>query len=356
MHPAEKRYGPKPTPDEEHRAIASDGWQLALRRYTPRGANPHGEPVLLQHGLGTCSKQFDLGMAGSPSLAQWLADRGYDVWSADLRGSGSSQRSSPGAKANWDWCVDDFVHEDGPAFMSYILAQTGFKNLHWVGHSLGGILMLCHAAVYGSARIASGTSAAAGLDYTGSGSSYDMIEPLKGIGRLVKRIPAGFWSKTISPFFGRINNPLEASFFYPPNMDPDAARAIAAGAQYDISGEVLFQLASLFKSGGLLSRDGSVRYADLAHRIETPVMLLAGEKDLQCSPAVVEKTHLLLDNPKHQRRNFGKSHGHVEHYGHFDLFAGRNADKEVFPHVHDWLLANPAQRRHDERAPILRAV
>lgn len=347
IHPFEKQYGPRPSPDETHYTRAADGWRLAMYRYRPRGEHAHGEPVLLQHGLGASAKQFDLGVgtpdSPTPSLARWLADCGYDVWACDLRGAGGSLRPDEAAPMRWNFSVDDFLHLDGPAFIDAILAATGFANLHWVGHSMGGILLLAHCAQHGSPRIASGIAAASGLDYSGASSSYDYIEPLKGIGRMIGRIPLGMWSKHVSPIFGRVANPIEASFYYLPNLSPAAARAIPAGVHGDVSGEVLFQLASLFRSGGLRSADGATAYLEQAANITTPICFLAGERDRQCAPATLARTHALLPGKK-AFRIFGRSHGHAEHYGHFDLFAGLRADQEVFPAVLDWLKAHRAIR------------
>lgn len=353
MHPFEKQYGPRPSPNETHYARAADGWRLALYRYRPRDPQAHGEPVLLQHGLGASAKQFDLGVGTpqfpAPSLARWLADRGYDVWACDLRGAGGSLRPDEGARTRWNFSVDDFLTLDGPAFVDYILAATGYANLHWVGHSMGGILLLAHCALHGSPRLASGIAAASGLDYSGAASSYDYIEPLKGIGRKLGRIPLGVWSKHVSPIFGRIANPIEASFYHLPNLSPAAARAIPAGVHGDVSGEVLFQLASLFRPGGLRSVDGQTAYLDLLANVSTPICFLAGERDRQCAPETIARTHALLPGEK-AFRVFGRSHGQAEHYGHFDLFAGLRADHEVFPVVLDWLASHRAQRSHDRAA------
>jgi alpha-beta hydrolase superfamily lysophospholipase len=90
------KYGPRTTQDEIHFTYASDGWRLALHHYRPRGASPHGEPVLLHHGLASNHFTFDLGVGTEdspvPSIAHWLADRGYDVWVCDLRGRDDSDR------------------------------------------------------------------------------------------------------------------------------------------------------------------------------------------------------------------------------------------------------------------------
>jgi len=346
---SKKNYGPRMSQDEVCYVEASDGWRLALHHYRPKGDSPHGEPVLLLHGLGASAEQFDLGVgdidAPVPSLAHWLAEQGYDVWVPDLRGSGKSERPSPNVKKRWDWCVDDFIEKDMPAFVDYILERSSYKKLHWIGHSMGGILLFCYCARYGSDKIASGVAAGAGLDYSEASSSYRAIEPLKEIGRHLKRIPVRYWSRQFAPLFGRVWNPIEASFFHPANIAPAAARSIPAGVQYDLSGEVLYQLASLFKEGGFLSADGRIHYAEIASRVELPILLLAGERDLQCRPKVVAKARRLLGGKHNRMLTYGKNHGQEEDYGHFDLFSGLRVEREVFPDVETWLQEHPALPR-----------
>ena len=187
---------------ELHQIAAEDGWPLALHHYGPTGPERHGEPVLLQHGLGTCSQQFDLPIPespDSPSLARWLASKGYSVWVGDLRGGGQSSQPGESGLKRWGWSVDDHIHQDIPAFIKHILTVSGHRRLHWVGHSMGGILLLTHCVTHGSQQIASAAIAACGFDYSMSASRYDLIEPLKKIGRLIRRVPAGKASRLLAP-------------------------------------------------------------------------------------------------------------------------------------------------------------
>ena len=332
----------------QHTTLADDGWPLSLRRYPPLVARPGAMPVLLQHGLGTSGLQFDLPVAHPsqpvPSLARWLSARGHDVWVCDLRGGGDSALPGRSGRHRWDWSVDDHLLHDMPAFVRYILAHSQAPQLHWVGHSMGGILLLAYCALHGSSDLASGIAAAAALDYSASSSRYEFVVPLRRLGRLVRRVPAGALSRLLAPLAGRINSPLEASFYHPPNMAPEAARAVAAN-QHDLSGELLYQLATLFAPGGLLSHDGRRRYSDLASAVRTPILFLGGERDLQCAPFVIDRARASLQGAHHAVQFFGKSHGHAEHYGHFDLFSGVRAESEVFPHVQCWL------DRHDRAEP-----
>jgi hypothetical protein len=73
-----------------HRVGTRDGWSLHLvrTRAADRSCQQQGPrfPVLLVPGLA-CGGQwcFDCGPVG-PSLVDWLAIRGWDVWVCDLRG------------------------------------------------------------------------------------------------------------------------------------------------------------------------------------------------------------------------------------------------------------------------------
>jgi len=342
-------------PDEIHYAVAADGWRLAMHRYRPRDSEASGEPVMLLHGLGSNHVMFDLGVVDDedpvPSLARWLREQGYDVWSCDLRGSGASVRPGRDRGYRWDWSVDDFIHLDTPAFIDTILRVTGRDQLHWLGHSLGGILMLCHGCLHGSPKVASGIVIAGGLDYSDTPTNYKFIEPLKGIGRYLKRVPSGLLSRAMAPVVGRFNNGIESFNTYPGSTARAAQRAIYRDTVHDVSGEALYQLSSLFSPGGLRSLDGRTTYSNLADRITTPVLLMGGDRDLQCSHEVPGKMAQRLAGDAHQVKLFGTCHGHTRHYGHFDLVCGIDAEEDVFPHIGEWLGQHPvAVEREEERA------
>ncbi len=328
--------------DETHAVTTADGWQLSLLRYRPKGRHARGEPVLLHHGLGSSSDVFDLGLdccdPPTPSLARWLSFAGYDVWVCDLRGSWRS-RPADGQRATWDWSVDDHVNRDDTAFVDYILAQTKRESLHWVGHSLGGILLLCYCALYGSPRIASGSVVAAGLDGGGAGSLYRFCAPFGPIARRLHRMPMSWLSLPLAPLAGR-GLFFEQANYVPANVAPTAARAVHRLIQ-DVSGNVLAQLASLFRPGGFRSLDGTRSYAALAANIQTPMLLLAGEKDHQFPPVAIARTFRLLRGSQHKTTLIGRHHGQREDYGHQDLLVGIRADREVYPRILDWLAAHP---------------
>ncbi|PKA63826.1 Triacylglycerol lipase 2 [Apostasia shenzhenica] len=78
------------------------------------------------------------------SLGFVLADAGYDVWIANIRGTRSSRRHvslHASDRAYWQWSWDELAANDLPAMIDLVSKQTGQK-LHYVGHSLGTLIAL----------------------------------------------------------------------------------------------------------------------------------------------------------------------------------------------------------------------
>ena len=82
-------YRAETSHDELHYAETPDGVRLALYRYKPAGGGGALSPVILCHGFS--SNRFTWELPGM-SMARFLAGRGHDVWSLELRGAGRSKR------------------------------------------------------------------------------------------------------------------------------------------------------------------------------------------------------------------------------------------------------------------------
>jgi len=341
--------------EEIHFVETEDGWKLALHRYIARGPNPHGEPVLLHHGLGASHDSFDFGLSGGgppmPALAPWLAEQGYEVWSCDLRGRGDSEKPSLASGKRWNWALDDYIEKDDPAFLNYILSHSAYKEVHWIGHSMGGILLLAHCARHGSPQLASGIAIGSGLHYADTGSKYDAVAKIDWLAPMLRRIPLSILGRWMAPFCGRWGLSFERFNYHPSNIAPRAARIMFADVNSDVSGRVLQQLATMFDTTGLRSMDGTILYKELSQGIKTPCLMVAGDNDLQSPVALAEKTLRDMrqggtpDGEKHALEVFGPAFGHVTHYGHFDLVAGIHAQQEVFPRLLEWLREHPASPR-----------
>src|SRR5262249_3588950 len=141
--------------DELRFATTDDGWQLALHRYRPVETSRR-HPVVLCHGMGANHIGFDL--APEVSLSRRLAALGFDVDAVDLRGHGGSEPAKFRGPHRWGFSFDDYLYRDVPAALAKVLATSGAPAVHWVGHSMGGILLYAQLAALGSAKLVSGVA------------------------------------------------------------------------------------------------------------------------------------------------------------------------------------------------------
>ncbi|XP_027101939.2 triacylglycerol lipase 2 isoform X1 [Coffea arabica] len=131
---------------QEFNVRTDDGYILSAQRIPEGLAGGGGSsrpPVLLQHGVLVDGMTW---LLNSPqqSLAMILADRGFDVWIANIRGTRYSRRHvtlDPSKPEFWNWTWDDLVMHDLPALLDFVFQQTGQK-IHYVGHSMGTLMAL----------------------------------------------------------------------------------------------------------------------------------------------------------------------------------------------------------------------
>ncbi len=115
--------------------------QLALHRFSKgQSAFP---PVLLIHGSIENGKIF-FSKSGK-GYAPFLADAGFDVFVADLRGKGES---TPPIGKGFSASQSDTISEEIPFLINRVLTITGSESLHLGAHSWGGILLLSSYALH----------------------------------------------------------------------------------------------------------------------------------------------------------------------------------------------------------------
>ncbi|XP_058839841.1 lipase 3-like isoform X2 [Topomyia yanbarensis] len=100
-------------------------------------------PVFMMHSLFSTSADWVL-IGRKHGLAYLLADRGYDIWMGNVRGNRYSrkhERHSITSKKFWDFSFHEMGAYDVPAFIDYVLEQTGSRRLHYVGYSQGTLVI-----------------------------------------------------------------------------------------------------------------------------------------------------------------------------------------------------------------------
>lgn len=312
-------------PDALLHAKTKDGWRIAIHHWRPRSL-VHEEPVLLCHGLAAQARTFELG-AGR-GFAPWLAARGHAVYAIDLRGTGSSEKPVLGGKRSFSWGVHEYLTQDIPAAIERVLAETGRERVHWVGHSMGGVLLLAFASSALGAKLRTATAVGSAIDYK-VGSDFARAKPLFGLLRLLHVAPVSSLAKAYAPFAG--DRYLDDFMFAPENLTKEEKRALWRGAFSWLPGRVLRELATTFEKESFRGRDGA-RWRHGLPRIEAPLLFLAGTRDRQCTVAQVRATFEVVGSPRKELAVF-------EGLGHFDLLVGARAETEVYPRIAAWIEA-----------------
>ncbi len=124
------------------------GWRLALRRVTPaRGGPRPTRPVLIVPGYGMNSFIFGFHPSGLP-LDAYLASKGLEVWSVDLRAQGHAAALAPAAGDPHRYGLADLAIRDLGTAIQHVLQETdtGATEVDLVGCSLGASLVFAHLA------------------------------------------------------------------------------------------------------------------------------------------------------------------------------------------------------------------
>ncbi|KAJ8720872.1 hypothetical protein PYW08_006337 [Mythimna loreyi] len=134
-------------PIEKHRVTTADGYILQMHRIPAgiRSARRTGDlvakgkrAILVVHGLMGSSGDFVI-MGPGRSLTYLLADAGYDVWLANLRGNMYTSHVSLNRndKKFWEYSFHEHGKYDLPAMIDKVLNVTGLDKIMYLGHSMG---------------------------------------------------------------------------------------------------------------------------------------------------------------------------------------------------------------------------
>ena len=321
--------------DEVFYLRTRDLWLLRICRYRKGGAP--GEPVLLVHGMGANQNNFTQPENGC--LVDYLRAKGYDCWTIDLRGCRSS--APPFERTRNDVRMEDFFMEDLPVLVQHILRTTGYANLHWIGHSMGGMLLYAFAQTHGGGQIASGVTLGSPIDFNDAAGKVPVW--LIGFGALCPQL-AGRIIRGIVPVMKGLH---VAQVVFPIN-NRNLPETMNAGhfinmLEAPLPG-LMRQVMHWLKNKEYKLLDGKLDVA--AGLPDFPVPLLAfyaaqdpfidPERALACfnSIKIEDKRSVLCS----------REAGFVEDYSHCDLAFSREAATEIFEPVAEWLEAHPCSR------------
>lgn len=351
------RYPEPARADEIHYVTTADGWHIRLTRHTAGTAN--AEPVLLVHGFASNHLNFEL-PAGS-CLVDYLNERGYDCWTIDLRGCESSV--PPEGLRKTSATVDGYVMDDLPAVVAYIKKETGAPRIHWIGHSMGGMLLYAYELIHGTDDLACGVTVASPLGF------HDVPYASPRLALAMLRMSRGFIA-------GAANLGTPILMKWRPQEVKSAGGGVVRlpvnwdNLHPDITLRDALHLVDIPPHGVAKPMDGwfatkvwrmnkeTVDVGVALDQLKLPLLAIFGVDD----PLI----------PLHRAKEFvdalptkdkkllirGKDHGARVDYNHVDLVFSPYSEEDVYAPVADWLKKHPvnAPKRKKKTAPKKKAA
>jgi pimeloyl-ACP methyl ester carboxylesterase len=314
---------------ESSHALAADGASVSLHRHPAPGP-----PVLVVHGIAANAQYFDL--SAERSLAVALNEAGYDAWLLDLRGRGGSKEDSSGRRLRPGWTVDDYGRHDVAAAIDHVRTATGYDQVAYVGHSMGGMVAAVYTAWHGDDKLAA-------LAVLGSPLSFTDPDPVLAFGRramvagsVMGRVPVPAASRATAPlrelpFHG------DDMLFNDNNVDEETRQALFRRGTAPMSRGELRQFAGTLAAGTFQSADGSRDYATSLSSLQVPLLVIAGRGD---RIAPVDRVWPWMEHAGSASKQWevlGRANGYRHDYGHVDMTMGIDAPTEVFPLVMEFL-------------------
>lgn len=314
--------------NEIYTVVTNDLWRLRVCRY--RRGRTEGEPVLLVHGFMANHHNFTEPEGGS--LAGYLAKKGYDCWCVDLRGSRSSL---PPFEHNINEPVfDDFVYRDLPAVIMHIRKITGYARVHYVGHSMGGMLLYAYVQAHGDAHFASATTLGAPIGFDGTNIKIPDI-----VVRLARLVPAfvGSLQRGFAPIgfilgLGQSIFPINLK-----NVHPELRAEHLFNMLENPPPSVLAEMAFWTKTKTFRMNEDKLDVLEGMKTMTTPLLAIFAGRDPFVAPDKGEKFINSLPHNDKAVLVLSKERGATEDYGHCDLAFGKEGEREVFEPIVKWL-------------------
>ncbi|MBZ5560913.1 MAG: GMC family oxidoreductase N-terminal domain-containing protein [Acidobacteriia bacterium] len=317
----------------------SDGVQLRLTRYQGGAKGP----IILSHGLGVSSSIFSIDTVET-NLLEYLFVHGYDCWLLDYRAS----IELPSSRSQFT--SDDIATKDYPAAVSKVREVTRAPSVQIIAHCYGSTTfsMAMMAGLEG-VRAAVCSQIATHivpptLNKIRTGLHLPEFMGLLGIESLNAYVDShADWGNRLYdralelyPVGEFCNSPVcrRITFMYAPLYRHEQLNPATHDALHEMFGIANIRafegLALMTRKGHVVAADGSEEYLPHLDRLAIPITFIHGELNECFLPESTAITYDLLG----QKNGKGLYTRHViPGYGHIDCIYGKDASKDVYPHI-----------------------
>lgn len=314
---------------KQHRVPNGEGYDLALSQaYDPQKLAPSRAPVLIVPGYGMSSFIFSFHPNG-PSFERFLADAGFEVWRADLRGQGESVRRD-GSDV---YGLADLARADVGTAVATILDRTRTRadRADVIGCSLGGTIALLHAALTPGHRLGKRVAMGTPVRWI---KVHPMVRAAFFSPWLVGKVPlrgTRALAQALLPQAARIAPDLLRVYLNPDIVDLGAAREMARTVE-DPSRHVNREIAAWIKARDLTI--GGTNLSEALRRMEEPLLVVIANGDgivpRETAEFVLEAAGASLK----RRLDVGTPSLRMAHA---DMFVSHHAQERVFLPIARWL-------------------
>jgi cholesterol oxidase len=315
-----------------------DAW-LRLTRY--KGGTKG--PVVLAGGFAMSIHSFVIETIDT-NLARYLVERGYDVWLLDYRAS----RDLPSAKK--EFSLDDIAREDWPEAVEEVRRVAKAETVQAFGHCVAAVTLQMalasgmqgvRSAVCGQFTLFPTGSilnkvkaffhvgdlmAWAGLRFVGNPTRFDAPDALVDL--VLRPLPLATEERCglaecrwINAIYGCTHRHAQLN---------DITHESLPGMFGVGNVKALRHLSRMTKKGRAVTFEGGNDYFEHPERLAIPILFLHGDRNYIFMPEGSARTVRWLrrkNGPGLYRRIVLKG------YAHLDTIIGRNAARDVFPHI-----------------------
>ncbi|MBT3221659.1 MAG: alpha/beta fold hydrolase [Proteobacteria bacterium] len=309
---------------------AKDGGWLALTRYKNEG----GPPVVLCHGISSNHYFWDL--EPGRSLALNLHEAGFDVWNMDLRGHGTAEKNPKGKRQRPGWTIDTYGQQDLPAAFAHVQQATGKERMHYVGHSLGGMVLAVYMAHSGRDVLASAVAVGTPLDFRDPDLVTKVMFKGAPLAKNIPFLPTPLGARYLGLAKRTAPGHFDEMVMNPANMTPASETLTLRTVVSPLSKGEIRQFSAL-PDGEFRSTDGQILYREALEEIDLPMLFIAGRADRIVAADMVRTYHDSLGTMNKKFVVASVTNGFHGDYGHLDLGIGNHAEEDVFPLIRTWL-------------------
>ena len=309
----------------------SSGWALDVRRHSAPGRTARGRrPVLLVPGY--CMNTTPLGFhPNGPSMIEFLVERGFEVWTSNLRGQGES-RSEGGPR---DVGFRVLALEDLPAALGHVRAhtETGVSEVDVVGCSLGGTYVFAYLAHRPKTHgVGSVVGIGAPLRWASAHPLLKLAFASPAVTRRLKVSGTRRLAGRVLPLVAARAPGLLSIYMNTSIVDLSRADELVKTVEDPIP-KLNSEIARWFKSGDLVV-DG-VNVTEALRQVDRPLLCVVANRDGIVPPAAAKSALSVMGSRERRELPVGDDE---TWFAHADLFISRHAQQRVFAPLADWLL------------------